>query len=81
MPVEISWEASGEPLGCSFESSWGSLGGLLGPLLGLLGPLGDFLRACWRFRGSHWGGGLEISVRVPPLGPLLGLSWGLIGPA
>ena len=79
MPVGFSLEASGEPLGASFEASWGSLGGLLGPLSGLLGPLWGFLRACWRSRGSPWGGGLEISVRVPPLGPLLEPFWAVVG--
>ena len=41
----------------------------------LLGPLRGFLGAFWRARGSSWGGGLELSIRVP----LLGSSWGPLG--
>ena len=50
---------------------WGPFGASFGHLLGLL-------RACRRSLGSPWGGGLEISIRVPPLGPLLGLSWAVL---
>ena len=81
MFVGISWEAFRGPLGGSFEASWGPSGGLLGslfgPLVGLVGPLGaswGLLEASWGLLGASSSGSLELSVRVPPLGPLLGPS-------
>ena len=50
-----------------FGASWGPLGGLLG--------------ASWGLLGASWGRGLEMSVRVPRLGPLLEPSWGPLGPS
>ena len=54
----------GGPLG----ASWGLLVSILGLLGGLLGPPGGLS-----------GGRLELSVRVPPLGAVLGLSWAVLG--
>ena len=60
----------------------GSFGGLLGASSVLLGGV---LGAFWRARGSAWGGGLNMSVRVPTLGPLgplgavFGGLWRLMG--
>ena len=48
------------------------LGGLLGASWGLLGP-------SWGLLGPSRGGRLEFSIRGPPLGPLLGPSWGPLG--
>ena len=80
--VGISWDASRGLLGDSFEASWESFWGLLGPLLGLLGPLGaswGLLGASWGLLEASWGGRLGFTVPVPPLGPLLRPSWGPLG--
>ena len=62
----------------------GSRGGFLEHLFGLLGPL----EASWGRLEASWGGRLRFSVRVPPLGPLLGpclgplgSSWAPLGPS
>ena len=47
---------------------------------GLLGPLGASVGASWGLLGPSWGGRLGLSVQAPPLGPLLGPSWGPLGP-
>ena len=47
------------------------------PLGASFGRLG----ASWGLLGASWGGRLGFSVRVPPLGPLLGPSWGPLGPS
>ena len=69
-------------------ASWGSLGGLLGPLGGLLRPLGGLLRplggllgASWGLLGASSGGSLDLSIRGPSRGPLLGPSWRSLGPS
>ena len=77
--LRASWDLFG-PLGGLFGASWRPLGGLLEaaskPLGGRFGasfgPLGALLRL-------SRGGRLEVSVRGPPLGPLLGPSWGSLG--
>ena len=69
------------PPGGALGASWGLLGGLLGPLRGLLGPLGSASGASGGLFGPSWGGRLEMSVRVPPLEPLLGPSWVPLGPS
>ena len=82
-------EASWEPLGPSWGPRWGISGAPGGSwvLLGLLWPPEGLLGACWWSRGSSRGRGLEIFVRVPPLGgpswtlleALLGASWAVLG--
>ena len=84
--VDACWGLSGGlsgPLGGSLDvssglsgTSSGPLWTSFGPLGGLLAPLGGLMDACWRARGSPKGGGLDMSVHVPPLGPLLGPSRG-----
>ena len=71
-------------LGDSFEASWESFWSLLGRLLcprGLLGASWGLLGASWGLLEASWGGRLGFSVRVPPLGPLFGPSWGPLGPS
>ena len=81
MPVGVSWEASGEPLGGSFEASWGPFGDLLGffsfwascgPLGTSFGPLGGLLAVS----GAHLGRrARNVSWSSPswaPLGAILG---------
>ena len=78
-----SWHLGGflELLGGLLGASWGPLGGLLGLLGGTSGASRGLL-------GSSWGERLELSVRIRPLGPLLGStsvslgpSWGPLGPS
>eukprot|EP00959_Pyramimonas_sp_CCMP1952_P275032 5749523-Pyramimonas_sp.AAC.1 len=92
---EASWGPDGDifepsrgPPGGLLGASSGLLEGLWGPPGGRLGAssrsTGDFLGACWGFLeacllGASPGGKLEISGRGPPLGPLLGPSWGSLG--
>ena len=77
-PARGSLEASGGCSGAAWGLFWASWG-LLGLLGGLLRPPGGLLGACWRSRGPSKGGGLDMSIRVPPLRPLLGPSWGPLG--
>ena len=75
--VGISWDASRGLLGTvvrSLGSRVGASFGLLGASWGLLGPLGGLL-------GASWSGKLGFSVRVPPLGHLLGPCLGPLGPS
>ena len=62
-------------------ASWGPLGATWGPLGRFLGPLGSLLGAFWCLLGVSLGGKLEMLVRAPSLGPLLGRSWSLFGPS
>ena len=83
--LDASWGLFGGLSGASggsFEASWEPLGGPSRLSGDLLGPLGGLLGASWGLPGVSWGGELEMSVRVPPLGPLLraflGLSWAVL---
>ena len=69
MLIGISWLASRGSPGGSFEASWASFWGLLGPLGGLLGLLGG---PVGRPLGSL--GGL-----LGPRGGFFGSSWGFLG--
>ena len=70
----------GRPLGGLLEAvgqaSWGRSGASWGFFLGLLGASWGLLEVSCGILGASWGGSLELSVRVPPLGPLLWPSWG-----
>ena len=65
------------PLGSRFGASWG----LFWVSWGLLGASWGLLGASWGLLEASWGGRFGFSVRVPPLGPLLGPSWGPLGPS
>ena len=73
----------GRPLGGLLEAIFGLLGG---PKRASCEPFGSFLRPLGGFAGAlrgllsaSWDRRLDMSARVPPLGPLLGPSWGLFG--
>ena len=66
-PLGGLFEVVLKPPGGRFGASFGPLGGFFWASWGLLG-------AAWRLLGASWGGRLEMSVRVSPLGPLLGSS-------
>ena len=61
-----------KPLGGRSEAPWGLFLGLLGASWGLWGASWALLGASWGLLGASWGGRLELLVRVPPLGALLG---------
>ena len=73
----------GRPLGCLLEAIFGLLDGpkraSCEPLGSFLRPLGGFVGALRGLLSASWDRRLDMSVRVPPLGPLLGPSWGLFG--
>ena len=70
-------------LGCSLGCRGRLLGGLLEALLGpVWATVGGLLESSWGFSEASWapmgafsGNRIELSVYVPPLGPLRGLSW------
>ena len=45
------------------------------------GPPWGLLGASWGLLAASWGGRFELSLQAPPLGPLLGPSWGSLGPS
>eukprot|EP00959_Pyramimonas_sp_CCMP1952_P248394 5192071-Pyramimonas_sp.AAC.1 len=52
-------------------------------IVAILGLPGGMLGASWGNPEASWDGRLEMSVRVPPLGPplgaVLGPSWAVLG--
>ena len=72
-----------KPLVGIFQSisgaSWGPDLGISGPLGGLSGPFRGSSGASGEISGPSWGGGLKASVRVPPLGAVLGAYSALLG--
>ena len=93
--MDVGWDlvvglsgAPGRQFGGLLGAVLGPLGASFGPFGGLLGRLGGLLGASWGLFGASWGllgapsgGRLDFSVFCPPLGPLLGPSWGPLGPS
>ena len=75
--VGISWDASRGLLGTVVRS----LGSRVGASVGLLGASWGLLGASWGLLGASWSGRLGLSVRVPPLGRLLGPCLEPLGPS
>ena len=70
-------EAAWRPLGGRFGASWGLFGVSWRPLGASSERLGDL----WGLLGPSWWERFEMSVRIRPLGPLLGLSSAVLGPS
>eukprot|EP00959_Pyramimonas_sp_CCMP1952_P417616 8749569-Pyramimonas_sp.AAC.1 len=64
--------------GRSLGAPWGSLGASWGPLERLTGLRGSLLVASGGLLAASRARDLEILVGGPPLGPLLGSSWGTL---
>mgnify|MGYP003341876621 CR=1 FL=1 len=78
--MDVRWDISRErPLGGLLEAVLRPLGGCLGVVGGLLGYPWGFSEAPRGLLGASSGRRIELSVYVPPLGPLLGLSGDYLG--
>ena len=78
--MDVHWDL----VGCLSRASWRLSGLVLEPSGVSFGPLGaswGLLGASWGVLEASWSGRLGFSVRGFPLGPLLGLSWGPLGPS
>ena len=75
----ISWEASREPLGGSFEASWMRFWGLLGPVLGLLGAPWGLLGLRERQGRSPYAALCWPGRSMEGSGAFLGPPWARLG--